>query len=248
MVAMSELKTSTTVSSTLTVAVILPVLNEASRLIDYLMDLYQAHRFDEVIIVDGGSTDASVAIVCQFMSSEQIPVPCLIESPRGRARQMHAGANTAEADILLFLHADTKLPLEAMPQIREAIRRGYVWGRFDLKLSGGHFLFRIIERMINWRSALTGIATGDQAMFVRRDVYRLLGGFSLIPLMEDIELSQRLKDIGKPAKIRTPVVTSTRRWETHGILRTVLLMWMLRFLYWLGVTPKRLARWYDRKS
>lgn len=245
---MPELESTTTASTPFTVAAILPVLNEAPRLSDYLADLYQAHRFDEMIIVDGGSTDASVEIVCQFMSSGAHPVPCLMETPRGRARQMHAGAGTAASDILLFLHADTTLPSEAVSQIREAIRRGYVWGRFDVKLSGGHFLFRIIERMINWRSALSGIATGDQAMFVRRDVYRLLGGFSLIPLMEDIEFSRRLKDIGKPARLCTPVVTSSRRWETHGILRIVLLMWMLRFLYWLGVSPKRLARWYDRKS
>lgn len=248
MVVMSELETSTMESSKLTVAVILPVLNEASRLSDYFADLYHAHRFDEVIVVDGGSFDASVEIVCQFMSSGQFPVPCLIQTLRGRARQMHAGAIKAEADILLFLHADTVLPSEAVPQICEAICRGYVWGRFDLNLSGGHFLFRIIERMINWRSALSGIATGDQAMFVRRDVYRLLGGFSLMPLMEDIDLSRRLKEIGKPARLRTPVVTSSRRWETHGILRTVLLMWTLRFLYWLGVSLERLARWYDRQS
>ena len=248
MAVMSELESSTTASSKFTVAAILPVLNEASRLGDYLADLYHAHRFDEVIVVDGGSTDASVEIVCRFMSSGQSPVPGLIQTLRGRARQMRAGADAAEADILVFLHADTTLPFEAVPRIRESIYRGCVWGRFDLKLSGGHFLFRIIERMINWRSALSGIATGDQAMFVRRDVYRLLGGFSLMPLMEDIELSRRLKEIGKPARLHPPVVTSSRRWENHGILRTVVLMWTLRFSYWLGVSPQRLARWYDRKS
>jgi rSAM/selenodomain-associated transferase 2 len=146
--------------------------------------------------------------------------------------------------VLLFLHADGTLPPGAADDIRDAVEAGRPWGRFDVRLSGRHFLLRVIERLMNWRSRLTGIATGDQAMFVRRDVYRMLGGYAPLPLMEDIELSTRLKWICRPACLPGPVLASSRRWEKHGIIRTILLMWTLRFLYWLGVSPARLARWY----
>lgn len=234
-----------------TVGVILPVFNEAAHLEQSLSRLLAEHRFDEVIVVDGGSTDASVEIVCKLMTADTSgtqPVPYLIQTPRGRARQMHAGAQVATSDVLLFLHTDTAPPAEAVARMHEVVRRGHVWGWFDVRLSGSHFLFRVIERLMNWRSALSGIATGDQGLFVRRDVYRVLGGFAPLPLMEDVEFSTRLKWVGKPARLREPVVTSSRRWERHGIVRTVMLMWTLRFLYWLGVSPARLARWYTTKS
>jgi rSAM/selenodomain-associated transferase 2 len=171
-------------------------------------------------------------------------VPALIESPRGRAMQMHAGAQASGADVLLFLHADCTLPPGAADDIREVIESGRLWGRFDVRLTGRNFMFRVIERLMNWRSRLSGIATGDQALFVRSDVYRVLGGYALIPLMEDIEFSSRLQWVGRPVRLPGPVLASSRRWEKHGILRTTLLMWALRLLYWLGVSPARLVRWY----
>lgn len=231
----------------LSIAVVVPVLNEGQGFTSRLDYLVRRLRPEEIIIVDGGQDSGLAAAVDAMLGAWPDAAdspPRLIQAAPGRARQMNAGAASAHADIVLFLHADTELPATALARVREAFERSALWGRFDVRLSGGHAALRVIERMMNWRSRISGTATGDQAIFVRRDVFKMLGGYTEIELMEDIELCDRLKWVGRPACLRDRVVTSSRRWEQRGILRTVLLMWMLRLLYRLGVSPKRLARWY----
>jgi len=231
------------------VAVILPVLNEINGLETCLRELQQ-HSFNEIIVVDGGSQDGTwemlqatvAAHESQGMGRTRFEI---LQTSLSRGRQMQAGANRASADILLFLHADCVLPAKAMEHIREVTAGGYLWGRFDVRLSGNSPWFRVIEYMMNLRSALTGNITGDQALFVRRDVYRMLGGYAPIALMEDVEFASRLKWVGRPAHVRERVLVSSRRWERQGIIRSIVLMWSLRLLYWLGVSPARLARWYQ---
>lgn len=221
-------------------SIIIPVLNEAHEIAQYLSEL-QGYRDagHEVILVDGGSTDATLL-------QAQGRVDRTVKTDRGRARQMNAGAEQARGDVLLFLHADTRLPENADVLIRESLEAGRVWGRFDVRLSGKVWFLRVIETLMNWRSCLTGIATGDQAVFVLCEAFVHLGGFADIPLMEDIELSKRLKKISAPACLHTRVITSSRRWETQGILRTVLLMWWLRLAWFLGASPARLHKIYYR--
>lgn len=222
-------------------AIIVPVLDEAA-LLGACLDALLTQAFDELIVVDGGSRDASLAIANQRAAAA--PRLRAISAPAGRARQMNAGARAARAGILLFLHVDTRLPPRAPALIQAAIGAGARWGRFDVRLDTRHPLGDIVARAMNLRAALTGIATGDHAIFVRREVFESIGGFADIPLMEDIDLTRRLRRHGRPARIRTAVVTSARRWECDGFLRTVLMMWYLRLLYWLGVAPHRLARRY----
>ncbi len=194
----------------------------------------------ELILVDGGSTDNSLAQVQTWVDELVVVSEC------GRARQMNAGARQARGDVLLFLHADTQLPDNADKLIRDSLQVGNVWGRFNVRLSGKLWPLRIIEKFMNWRSCFTGIVTGDQGMFVLRDAFEYLGGFADIPLMEDIELSQRLKKISSPCCLQVPVITSSRRWEREGILRTVILMWGLRLGWFFGVSAQRLHKIYYR--
>lgn len=195
-------------------------------------------RGGEVIVVDGGSSDDSAAIAECFGC-------VVVGSPRGRARQMNAGAALARGDVMLFLHADTRLPDGAPVLVAGALADGrYEWGRFDVRIEGVGGTLRVVAWMMNGRSRLTGIATGDQAMFVTRRAFTEVGGFPDQPLMEDVELSKRLGKISRPACIRERVITSARRWQARGAWRTILLMWRLRFDYWRGVPPGVLAEAY----
>ena len=220
-------------------SIIMPVLNEGESIaaaLDALVDLRTLGA--ELIVVDGGSQDATV-------QRARIRADRVVLGPRGRALQMNAGAEKATGDVLLFLHADTRLPSMAEMLVLDGLARsGRDWGRFDVKIAGRSPLLRIVGLMMNLRSRITGIATGDQAMFVKRDTFQKVGGFPPIPLMEDIALSKALKRIGRPLCIRRRAVTSGRRWDKDGVLRTVVLMWRLRLAYAFGADPAMLARRY----
>jgi rSAM/selenodomain-associated transferase 2 len=220
-------------------SVIVPVLDDADHLEGLLPHLRSECPDAEVIVVDGGSRDRTPLV------ARDCPGARYLVSERGRARQMNAGARAARGDVLLFLHADTRLPPGASAAIVRALEDPVVAsGRFDVSFSNPHWAFRMIAAFMNWRSRLTGIATGDQAIFVRRQVFDALGGYRDIPLMEDVELSARLKRCGRTGCLRLRVVTSSRKWERDGIVRTIVLMWALRLLYFFSVDPVRLHRWY----
>ena len=217
----------------------MPILNEANGIEQTLYGL-QPFRAEghEVIIVDGGSRDGSVQL--------SIPIADrVITAQRGRSRQMNAGAEMANGDILLFLHGDTFLPREATRKIMDGMKeKGRSWGRFDVRLSGKQPILRAVEYLMNLRSRLTSIATGDQAIFVRRELFESIGGFPNIDLMEDIAMSKILKLYGRPLCLQEQVLTSSRRWESNGMIRTVLRMWYLRLAYFMGADPNHLARMY----
>jgi len=224
------------------ISIIIPALNEATLIVNHLSFLQPLRSAGhEVILVDGGSSDATIAL-------SEPSVDRVIRSSRGRSRQMNAGAKAARGGILLFLHTDTLLPRGADQLIIHGIERGgKVWGRFDVRLSGSHLLFRLIELLMNLRSRLTGIATGDQAIFIRRDLFETVGGFPDIDLMEDIALSKLLKKHSPPLCLWQRVVPSSRRWEKKGILRTILLMWFVRLAYFFRTDPRRLAELYGSR-
>jgi len=220
-------------------SIILPVLDEADIITDALAALAPLRqRGAEVIVVDGGSRDGTVDLARPAADR-------VIASPRGRAAQMNAGAALARGAVLLFLHADTRLPGNADALVLAGLERsGRAWGRFDIDIAGRSPLLAIVAAAINLRSRLTRIATGDQAIFVSRDVFAAVGGFPEIALMEDVALSRTLKRISRPVCVAAKVTTSGRRWEQHGVLRTVVLMWRLRLAYFLGAEPAALARRY----
>jgi len=196
----------------------------------------------QLIVVDGGSTDGTRA----YLADHCPPSVVLCRTDAGRARQMNAGALKAAGDVLLFLHADTSLPERGIERLSAALERHPErhWGRFDVRFDQAGPVLELVARAMNLRSALTGICTGDQAVFVRRRDFLALGGFAPIPLMEDVELSRRLKRLSRPLRLRCRVLTSSRRWRVHGVWRTIWLMWRLRWLYWRGVPAHVLAKRY----
>ena len=219
-------------------SIVMPALDEAAGIGAALRSLEPLRvRGAQIIVADGGSSDNTVAVA--RTTGAQV-----INAPRGRARQMNAGAQRATGDILLFLHADTRLPDDADTLVAAALAGPAVWGRFDVCISGRARALRMVAACMNLRSRVSGIATGDQAMFMTRAAFESVGGFPSQPLMEDIEISRRLRKISRPACLRAKVLTSGRRWETQGVWRTVWLMWRLRYAYWRGVAPERLAELY----
>lgn len=219
---------------------VVPALNESDVIGNTLADVAALTAPDvEVIVVDGGSTDDTVAVASRHTTR-------VIHAPRGRARQMNAGAREATGEVLWFCHADTRVPPDAGEALLNAISAGHLWGRFDVRLSGDSPTLRVVERLMNLRSRASGIATGDQGIFVTRELFDATGGYPEIPLMEDIALSKKLRAAGRPACLRDRLVTSSRRWEQNGVWRTVLLMWRLRLSYVLGADPERLARHYHQ--
>jgi rSAM/selenodomain-associated transferase 2 len=222
-------------------SIIIPCLDEGEGIASTLAALAPLRaRGTEVIVVDGGSRDDTVDRATPLADR-------VITAPRGRARQMNAGAVRARGEILLFLHADTLLPDGADVLIVEGLKRSRrSWGRFDVTIAGRHPLLAVVGRLMNLRSRLTGIATGDQAIFVTRSLFTAAGDYPDIALMEDVALSKRLKRFGPPLCLSHRLTASARRWEKHGVLRTILLMWRLRLAYWLGADPAKLAVRYDR--
>ena len=219
-------------------SIILPTLDEAQGIVPALEALAPLRgRGHEVIVADGGSEDATRQLAAPLTDR-------VITAPRGRGRQMNAGAAAANGDVLLFLHADTRLPPQADEAVIAAVKN-HAWGRFDVRIEGGPALLAVVACGMNWRSRLTGIATGDQAIFVRRAAFR---GFPEIALMEDVAFCKSMKRLSPPACLRAVAATSGRRWQRHGVLRTVFLMWRLRLAYSLGARPDELARRYAKES
>jgi len=224
----------------LSISIIIPTLNEAANIESALARLQPLRaRGHEVIVADGGGDDGTAKLVQPWADR-------VIESARGRAHQMNAGARVARGDVLLFLHADTRLPDDADRLILDGLAQSNpAWGRFDIHIEGRHPLLRVVAWFMNARSRLTSVCTGDQSIFVRRDLFLRVGGYPPIDLMEDIALSKLLRRHSRLLRITVPVATSARRWEAGGVWRTVVLMWWLRLRYFLGASPAHLQRVYE---
>jgi rSAM/selenodomain-associated transferase 2 len=222
--------------------IVVPVLNEAQSLAPRLLELQKFRRRGaHLVVVDGGSDDETLDIA-------RTHADLAFVAPRGRAAQMNAGAAACPADTLLFVHADTCLPDDADTLVAHATSAPFAWGRFDVRIDSHRFALRAVEFLMNLRSRWTGIATGDQALFVRHELFRSVGGFPDIPLMEDIARSRRLLQYAQPACLRARVITSARRWESNGVCQTIFLMWRLRAAYFLGADPAQLALQYGYRS
>ena len=229
-------------ASPVSISIVIPVLNEAlglpvllSSLADAITDWPRSRL--EIIMVDGGSTDETLALARSHVDQ-------LISSAPGRARQQNAGAAVARHDLLFFLHADSVVPVDFLTQLDGAWSSGAQWGRFNISFDSSQWRYRLLAWLMNWRSRLTGICTGDQGLFIRRDLFVRLGGFADVPLMEDIEISRRVRRQQAPCCVRGPLLTSSRRWRTQGFITTVLFMWSLRWRYFFGASPQRLVKLY----
>ena len=219
------------------ISIVIPVLNEHKGIVFFLKNLQRFRPRCQLIVVDGGSKDDTIDLAIPYVDK-------VLEATTGRAEQMNKGATEAVAPILLFLHADTFLPDDAVTQIKQAIAQQYRWGRFDIKLMSPHPALTIIACFMNWRSKLTGIATGDQAIFVEKGFFETSGAYPDIALMEDIALSKKLNKVAKPYCVSSKVTSSARRWHQFGIVKMMLLMWWLRLRYFLGDSPSNLAQLY----
>jgi rSAM/selenodomain-associated transferase 2 len=218
-------------------SIIMPCLNESDTLsasLTHLIETINDPSLVEIALCDGGSVDETLQLAREFPVS-------VLNAPKGRAHQMNTGAENTHGEWLVFLHTDTRLPSNWMRLIQQCPAP---WGRFDVRLSGHHWFFRIIEKAMNLRSRLTSVSTGDQVLFFRRDFFKQLGGFPEIPLMEDIAMSKNARKVSSPGCIRHTVTTSSRRWEQNGIASTILLMWFMRLAYWMGMKPETLHRLY----
>ena len=218
-------------------SIIIPTLNEADGIGEFLLALQPLREYCEIIIADADSTDKTHNISSPLVDQ-------FITVAKGRAIQMNAGAKKASGDIFIFLHADTYLPEQALTNIQQVIAKGAQWGHFNIQLTGQSSMLTVIAYMMNWRSRLTGIATGDQVIFMTQKLFQKIGGYPEIALMEDIELSKRLKNISSPYCIKTKVKSSARRWESFGVWRTIALMWSLRLRYFFGESPEVLVQLY----
>jgi rSAM/selenodomain-associated transferase 2 len=220
-------------------SIIIPTLDEEQSIVNCLMALQPLRDRCELIVVDGGSMDNTRALAQPLADK-------VIESVKGRAIQMNTGSENAVGEALIFLHADTFLPQNALNQVAQAINNNSQWGRFDVSLSGSHPMLKVIAIFMNWRSRITGIATGDQAIFLSKRLFDSVGRYPAIPLMEDIELCKKLKKISPPVCLKAKVTSSGRRWEQFGVIKTVLLMWSLRLRYYFGADLQRLVHLYSR--
>lgn len=218
-------------------SIIIPTLNEQQGIKACLLPLQTVRTQAELIVVDGGSHDATVKIAQPFVDK-------LLIAEKGRAKQMNYAASYASGEIFIFLHADTNLPDDALVLVESLLTSDKVWGRFAVELSGSQKLLKTVAWLMNWRSRLSGIATGDQVIFVKKTAFQAVGGYAEIALMEDINLSQKLKTLSAPLCLSAKVVSSGRRWQEFGGLKTILLMWRLRLGYFFGEHPDKLARLY----
>ena len=222
-------------------SIIIPTWNESSCIEMTLTLLQPIRQWSEIIVVDAGSKDSTQDLARPLAD-------IVITSEKGRAIQMNTGANAAKGEYLLFFHADTQMSTKTQSALFTALQHKPIWGRFDINLSGKIVMLRIVALFMNWRSHLTGIATGDQGIFVQQSLFAAIGQFPSIALMEDIAISRKLRRISRPTCISQALITSSRRWESAGCMATILLMWRLRLLYFFGTDPEKLARIYQSHS